>query len=357
MATHARETKFGFNLATAASWGTSAASATAVGSGDGHYVRDDLGLVLTMQQSMDDSAGQSFIGSVQTGNAESVAITVPLYMHYLDTFMNIWYAVAFGTGGTSPVQMGATTAYSNTFEPATSKTGLYGTFVQDKVADIFEVPGAKCSGFTLSVGEMGRMEMSLNFIGDIVVEDSSTNTSTEVGNLTFPTQGLRSFFREAVIRINAQGGGALGSSDAIDVTDMTLTFNQPLDIRHVAGQTTIIEPEENGFPEVTMELTAGRSGATWNAFFAGHRNTTAYKMDITFTGATLATTNYAVLYQFPNVILTPYTAPVAGGAGQIIPTVGARALSTTAAPTGMTGVTVPVRVTTTGEQTANPFAV
>ncbi len=357
MGTHARQVKTGINIATSGSWGVGAASATAVGAGDGHYVRDDLGLVLTMQQSRDDSASQNFIGSVQSANAEAVNVTVPVYMHYKDAWMNVLYALALGTGGTSPVQLGATTAYSNTFEPSTSKTGLYATIVQDKVEDIFEVPGAKCTGFTLTAGEMGRMEGTFNFIGNLVVEDSTTNTATEVSALTFPAQGLRAFMDDAVVRINAQGGSGLASpTDDIDVSAMTITFSQPLDARYVAGQTTIIEPCENEFPDITVELEAGRSGTTWNAFFAGHRATTPYKMDITFTGAALATTNYAVLFQFPNVILEPYEAPVPGGAGQIIPRMTVRALSTTSAPTGMSGVTVPVRVTTTGEATGNPFA-
>jgi hypothetical protein len=356
MGTHARQTKAGINIATSGSWGTGAASATALGAGDGHYVRDDLGLVLRMQQARDDSASQDFIGSVQSANADEVAVTVPVYMHYKDAWMNVLYALALGTGGTSPVQIGATTAYSNTFEPSTSKTGLYATVVQDKVEDIFEVPGAKCTGFTLTAGEMGRMEAVFNFIGDLVKEDSTVNTATQISALTFPTQGLRTFLDDAQIRINAQGGAALSAGDAIDVTSLTISFSQPLDTRHVAGQTTIIEPCENEFPDFTVELEAGRSGTTWNAFFAGHRNTTAYKMEVEFTGATLATTNYGVLFQFPNGILEPYEAPVPGGAGQIIPRMTFRALSTTAAPTGMTGVTVPMRVTTTGESTGNPFA-
>ena len=358
MAVHARETKFGLNIATSGSWGTGAASATALGAGDGHYVRDDLGLVLSMQQSEDDQAGQDYIGSVQSANAEAVTVTVPLLMHYKDAWMNVLYALALGTGGTSPTQLGASTAYTNTFEPTTSKTGLYATLVQDKSADIFEVTGAKCTGFELSSGDMGRMECSFTFMGDIVKEDSTVNTATEVAALTFPTLGLRTFLDDAVIRVNAQSGGALGSSDELDVSSLRVRFSQPLDTRHVAGQTTIIEPEENAFPEFEVELEGGRYSSTWNAFHAGHRGTTAYKMDITFTGAAIGTlaTTYGVLFQFPNMVLQPVSFPVSGGAGQVIPTATWKALSTTAAPTGMTGVTAPMRIVTTGEATANPFA-
>ncbi len=174
--------------------------------------------------------------------------------------------------------------------------------------------------------------------------------------MTFPTQGIRAFLDDAIIRVNTQSGGALTATDAINVSGMTIRFSQPMDTKFVAGQTTIIEPEENEFPTFEVELEGGRYDATWNAFFAGHRNTTMYKMDITFTGAigTLATT-YGVLFQFPNMFLRPVEFPLDGGAGQIAPTATFEALSTTAAPTGMTGVTVPIRVTTTGEASGNPF--
>ncbi len=356
MAVHARQTKVGINIATSGSWGVGAAVATAVGAGDGHYVRDDLGLVLTMQQSLDDSAGQNYIGSVQSANAEAVEIAIPEYMHYKDAWMNVLYALALGTGGTAPTQLGASTAYTNTFEPTTTKTGLYATIVNDKSSDIFEVTGAKCTGFEITSGEMGRMEATFNFIGDLVKEDSTINTQTQVDALTYPTQGLRAFLDDAVIRVNAQGGGALSAGDAIDVSSMTIRFSQPLDTRFVAGQTTIIEPEENEFPTFEVELEGGRYAATWNAFFAGHRNTTHYKMDITFTGQAIGTlaTTYGVLFQFPNMFLRPVEFPVPGGAGQIAPTATFEGLSTTTAPTGMT-VTAPVRIVTTGESSSNPF--
>lgn len=358
MGTHARQTKVGINVATSGSWGTSAASATAVGAGDGHYVMDDIGAILSMQQSKDDSASQNFIGSVQVANAEQVQVTIPVLMHYHDSWMNVLYALAFGTGSTSPTQIGATTAYTNTFEPSTQKNGLYATIVQDKSVDIFEIPGAKCTGLVIATGEMGRMEARFTFIGDLVKDDSTVNTSTQISALTYPTQGLRVFLDDAVIRVNAQSGGALSAGNALDVTALTFNFSQPLDVKHVAGQTTIIEPEENDFPEITVELTGARyeSSGNWNALFAGHRANTAYKMDITFTGASLATTNYGVLFQFPNMIVRPVNFNVPGGAGQITPSATFEALSTTSAPTGMTGITAPVRVTTTGvESSANPF--
>lgn len=356
MAVHARQTKVGINIATSGSWGTGVAVATAVGAGDGHYVRDDLGVQLQMMQSYDDSAGQNFISSVQSGNTEAVAITVPTYLHYNDAFQNVLWALTLGTGGTSPTQVGTTTAYTNTFEPATNKTGRYATIVRDKVQAIFEVPGAKFTGFDISFGEGGRAEINWTAVGDLEKSDSSINTATQISALTFPTLGRRAFFDDVTVRLNSQSGGALGSTDKVYITSLRVRFSQPMDSQHVSGATSIIEPEESGFPEATLELQFSRYDSASHAFFAAHRDTSFYKGDITFVGPTLATTTYGLLFQFPNLVVTNYRAPVSGGADQIAPSLSLRALSTTSAPTGMTGVTNLMRVTTTGVSTTNPFS-
>jgi len=356
MAVHARQTKVGINIATSGSWGTGTAVATAVGAGDGVYVRDDLGIQLQRVISADDSAGQNYIGSVQTGRTEAVAVSIPTYLHFNDAFQNVLWALTLGTGGTAPTQVGTTTAYTNTFEPATNKTGRYATIVRDKSLYVSEVPGAKFTGFELTFGEGGRAEITWTAIGDLEKSDSSINTATQISALTFPTLGMRAFMNQAYLRLNAIGDGALANSDARPCSSIRVTFSQPLDSRHVAGQVSIIEPEETSFPEIMIEATLDRFQSDTDDFFPGHSALTAYKMDLVFTGPTLATTNYGIAFKFPHVIVESYRAAVPGGADQVRPDVRFRALSTTAAPTGFTGITAPLRIITTGVATTNPFA-
>lgn len=355
MAVHARQTKVGINIATSGSWGTGSAVATAVGAGDGVYVRDDMGIQLRQMYSLDDSAGQSFIGSVQVGRTEAVAVAIPAYLHYNDAFQNVLWALTLGTGGTSPTQVGTTTAYTNTFEPATNKTGRYATIVRDKSQYVSEVPGAKFTGFELTFGADGRAEITWNALGDTEKTDSSINTATQISALTFPTLGLRAFMDQAVFRINAIGGSALAASDALPCSSIRVSFAQSMDARHVAGQRSIIEPEEDGFPEILIELVMDRFQSNTDDYFAGHQNVTAYKADLILTGATIATTNYGIAFKFPHVVAEQYAAPVPGGADQVRPTTRLRALSTTSAPTGFTGITAPMRIITTGSATTNPF--
>lgn len=356
MGVQARQTKVGVNVATSGSWGTSAAVATAVGAGDGHYVRDDLNVQLQVNRSRDDSAGQNFIGSVQTATTKAIEAALPMYLHYNDVFQNVLWAMTLGTGGTAPVRTGTTIAYTNTFEPATNKTGKYATIVRDKVQYVSEVPGAKFVGFELTFGENGRAEIAWKFIGDDEKRTSTINTSTQINALTFPTLGLRAFFDDVIFRLNLQSGGALGASDALKITSLKVTVAQPLDMKFVGGQLTIIEPEENGFPDIMIEATCARFDSVSDAFFTSHRAGTLYKGDCTFTGGAIdATSNYGLLLQFPNLDVDVFDAKVPGAAAQVEPKLKLRALSTTAAPTGMAGVTVPIRVTTTGTASANPF--
>lgn len=360
MALHARQVSIGLNIATSGSWGTGTADATAVGAGDGLYVTDLITLSPTEQYSEDQSAGQNFIGSVQVANSEAVSASIPLYLHFLDTFINPLWALAFGTGATAPTQLGGSTAYSATFEPSTNKTGLYATLVQDlthTAAMVEEVPGLKVTGFTISTEDMGRLKVEFPFVGDTVKLTSTINTATQVGNLTYPTQGLRAYLDDTVFRVNSQSGGALGASDAFAISSLTVTFAQPMDVRYVGGQTTIIEPEENGFPEVSIAVEFGRLDGSSDDFFAGHKAGTLYKADLTMTGPAIGTlaTTYSLLLQFPNLYVSAYAAGEASGADQVIPSATFKALSTTTAPTGMTGVTVPIRLTTTGQKSSNPF--
>lgn len=357
MGVTARASKAGVNIATSGSWGTGSAVATAVGAGDGIYLRDDLKIQLKKRIVKDDTQAQAFIGSVQVARTEAIEASIPLNLHYNDAFLNPLWALAFGTGGTSPTQLSTSTAYTNTFEPATNKTGLYATIVRDKVQFISEVPGAKFTGFTLRSADGGALEVDFHFIGDTEKIDSSINTSTQVSALTYPTLGLRAFFSDLVFRLNAQSGGALGSSDALKITSIVVDFKQPLDMKFVGGQAVLIEPEESAIPAATVDVTFARFDSASDDFFAAHRDVTLYKGDITITGPAIGALNttYALKFQFPNLYVPEASFPIPNNAGQAEPKVKFEALSTTTAPTGMSGVTKPMRLITTGVATTNPF--
>jgi hypothetical protein len=356
MAVSPRSGKVGIAIATSGSWGT----ATAVGAGDGVWVTDDLKATLSMQIDEDDSAGQDFLSSMQVANHNVVKAEVPTLLHYNDTFQNVFWALACGTGGTAPAAIGTTTGYTNTFEPATNKTGLFATIVRDKVQFISELPSCKCTGFELSFGDNGRAEIVWMFTCTKEVVDSAINTSTQISALTFPTQGMRAFFKQADFRINTSGGGALDTTHSVSITDLKFKYEQPLDELFVAGKDYVIEPEDNDYPSITVETTFARLDGTSDDYIAHHRDNTNMKAELRLTGPTGAgATNYSLLFQFPRLIVTEAPIEFKGGAENVSPTVNFKAYKYTIGtqgPTGMTAVTKPFRLTTTGISTVNPFA-
>jgi hypothetical protein len=82
---------------------------------------------------------------------------------------------------------------------------------------------------------------------------------------------------------------------------------------------------------------------------------TRYKGDIIFTGPTIdATSSYGLKFQFPHLGVMTLNSPMPN-VQQSEPKAQFEGLSTSSAPTGMSGVTAPVRVTTTGTSNTNPF--
>jgi hypothetical protein len=78
---------------------------------------------------------------------------------------------------------------------------------------------------------------------------------------------------------------------------------------------------------------------------AGIRSSTAYKADCTYLGTFINSTDqYKKLYQFPYVELQDFSTPAAGAA-QVKPRATFILKQASAAPTGMSGVTKPFRIT------------
>jgi len=359
MGVSARQIKIG--IKTAATWGT----AVAVGTGSGQTLREDFRDDPMVQVSEQIAAGETFVSTVQAGRVAAIKAALPMYLTYSDVFQNIFWAHVLGTGGIAPTQVGTTTAYTNTFEPATGgRDGLFATIVRDKVQKIVEIPSAKFTGFELRFGENGRAEVMWNFVGMKAIENSAINTATQISALTFPPNGIRAFFEQVVVRLNLQSGGALsaptdvisGTVNAGGLTDLVIRFDQPLDEKYVGGVAGIIEPLDNGWPTFEIEMTFARFDAVSKLYTGYQVAQTALKMDVTFTGPLIGglATRYGLLFQFPAVFVATAQDPIPASAIQSQPNVKLKAYLASAAPTGMT-VTRPVRVTTTGSSSANPF--
>jgi hypothetical protein len=108
----------------------------------------------------------------------------------------------------------------------------------------------------------------------------------------------------------------------------------------------MIEPADNEFPTVSMQVTFPRMNTVSANSLYGHLTAgTAFKADITYLGAYINSTDrLTTLYQFPYVELQDFATPTQGAA-QVKPTATFMVKEASSAPTGMTGVTKPFRLT------------
>jgi hypothetical protein len=95
---------------------------------------------------------------------------------------------------------------------------------------------------------------------------------------------------------------------------------------------------------------------TANSFRAAIRVGATYKCDWTYSGAFINSTDrYSKLYQFPYAELQAFETPTAGAA-QVKPVLSFKAKKPASAPTGMTGVVNPFRLTRVMVNSVHAFA-
>jgi hypothetical protein len=320
----------------AATWGTP----VVVGANNGILIRP-TSLKKDSGVTVDDSLGTYFSKDGTPGPIK-VEGDIPPYLRY--DGLDLLFALFLGTAG-APAQQGATTAYAYTYKWLTSIDGLFMTWVKHMKNYIEEHPSVKIVGFTLK-GETGKaLEISFKCISQNKIIDSSVNTTTTYNNVTIFEDANRVKFSEGVFRMNDQSAIALASGDVIYPSSFELSAMRKL--KGVYGQykTTgtnvqdlIDEPTNDGQPEIKLKLTFPRHTNT--TYLAALGADTRKKMDISFTGAVIASTYYRnFTIQLPH--LQMQNDDPADAAGIIQEPIELLVHSASAAPAGMTGITDP----------------
>jgi len=341
-----REISAAFGIITQNSWSV-ATSVTY-----GVYFQSDGGLRPQPVYIDDPSFGQMFTGPADPGDFSAVDVTLPGQLYY-DHFTYRLEALAMGspaaTTVVSSVAANSLVAYQHVIDLAPNTNGRAITFCMDKVQLVEELRSAKVVGFNLSVGDGGIMNESFHLVGDYVHEASAINTrSTVTTSAVFPALANRVARRHGTFRMNAQGiAVSLTAADALPTpTEITLTYDRAQDTANVFGQQGIIEPADNAAPTVELAMTFARSNSTeinsvYRAAIAG----TAFKGDLTFLGGYInSTTQRTYLFQFPYLEPREPAMPVSGGEN-VRPTLRFVCKKASTAPTGMTGITNPFRLT------------
>lgn len=204
----------------------------------------------------------------------------------------------------------------------------------------------------------GRLEWEMELIGGALDTDSSTNTTTELAALTIPNSTRPAVrLTDGVLRINAQAGAALQSSDAVTALGFELVMERPMAEDFGTGSAVILQPAEDGENMVTLAVDLRSYDAeTWlNAWETGTSGVpTEYKADLTFSSGVTPTSGNELTwtFSFPRMYVkgSP-TAPV-GGPQRISHRVLFHCLEAASAPTGMTGITKPVHLVVEDEDSS-----
>lgn len=317
----------------AAAWRT----AVACGAGDGVLItRDSMGPKSPTFVD-DNSLGQAEISkSIQTSESLTGGSWEGLFRY---EGWDLLLALALGT---STYAAGANSK-EHLYTPSASTTGLFATLAMKKTGtthDIWEIPSAKVTGFTIR-GRVGELcTVNFTFSGSKIESESTTNTTATMANVTYPlnasADGQVKMDANTSILMNAAGAGALAGGDQIYPTEFELSYERPIDEPFEAGYADMSEPAQNDFGRGTINLSFDKYGIDefTDAISAG----TNQKMKLTLEGAIIGGSDtYKFDVYLPNISFQSVNADVPGP-GPVPLAVEGRLLATDAAPAGFTGI-------------------
>jgi len=277
-------------------WGT----AVAVGALDGILAKGDGGFALVQKYEQYPAIDEIMPMDGILGLIGPCDFTPPVGLQYEMGRWGSWLAAIFGTAGV-PAQQGETAAYKHTFQWADFVTHFF-TVVQERPGKIWEC--ASAMPFKVAFKPEGSyIGAVLALRGNTIVDDSATNTATQVDALTYANRGKFVNFVEGKLLMNAQSGAGLSDpTDKIEFSDFDLSFERAIDAVHVLGSSVIALPKEGGFPKNTLKVMLPRVSDVNMAYFSTFKAMTAQKVQLVFTGPLIAAPYYySVSFVLPRI--------------------------------------------------------
>jgi hypothetical protein len=306
----------------------------------------------------DESFAQDFIGLGEIGDHQ--ALTPSLQTQYrFEQGPDVFTAAAMGSAANPTVvsSQAATSlvAYSHviTMSPELTKFFTLASNFQNYVQ---EIQTFKVSGFQLSVGDQGRINVSFPIAANKTVYDSTVNTSATIGDAIPATPGNRAFRRLTRLRMNAMGAAGLGAGDEVNIAkEFNLDYTRPLALDHVLNSDGIIEADDDGFIEGSLKIVYARmTSVSANSMQVALQTGNAFKADILMNGTYINShTRRSALWELPALqVNTGGFKAVVVGHGQVRPEVTFTFRAAPSAPTGMS-TTGPLRVTIINSRDTN----
>lgn len=307
----------------------------------------------------DESFGPDYIGLGDIGDHQPITPTLEMLLRF-DQGSDVFLAAALGSAANPTVvsSQAATSlvAYSHAITMAPEAWRMF-TLATNFVQYVQEIRTFKVAGFKFAVGQNGRILASYPIVGDKTVYTSTTNPAAAVTAATVATPGSRAYRRVTRLRMNIASAGALGASDEMTLArDFSIEAKRVFAMDPVLNSDTITEADDDGFWGGTIEVTFARMNTvTANSLMAAYQVGTAFKADVQFLGSYINSfTQRSILLEMPALQVPSggYKA-VAAGQGQVRPTVTFALKGASAAPTGMTGLTDPLRATIINARSTN----
>jgi hypothetical protein len=241
-----------------------------------------------------------------------------------------------------------TSARKHLFKINDNVDGIFWTLAYEVLKDttIFEFNTVKPTRATIRWSIAGEAELEVEFIGHDFTDASAVNTTTTIDTITQSANVDLAQARQVVVRLNAQAGAGLASTDAVFCTAGEVTLTRPLErdfTTEFGNRSSEPMPPSGGDPFFTVagsltfsQYQTGSPGQN-AAYVMEQLNRTLKKMDWFITGDNLAgaaTEKFAFNLFFPMVVFGAGKPHLAAGAlGWQIPF---ESHHVTTAPTGFT---------------------
>lgn len=269
---------------------------------------------------------------------EHVANPTITCKHRAEGFLwKLWMALFGDDTLTGPVG----SVYTHTFNWQQSSAKFLTMGLEVGGADRWEWPSLKVTQCVLQkIGKQAGMVFST--IGDTIkIGADGANGSAQYDAVSWLTKLMIVPWGEWKLRMNAQGGAAVGAGDVISVPDFTLTITRPFereDVTKGASDGTELmtaEPIQAGSPDIELSFPVGDydQDSGDESLFDEMNDETEYKADLNLTRS-IGGNTHTHLIELPSLFPFPQDADLEGF-GRIPLTRRFKAQKPTAAPTGM----------------------
>jgi hypothetical protein len=293
------------------------------------------------------SFGETFLGPADVGDIQPVDITLGGQARYEDNNY-ILEALAMGSPAAVTIStsaVGQVTSWQHIFDLAPSIDGWARPSRWTGSSTSTRSPRRRS---TASARDRRRRHGRADVQGARRQADEHLehNINSTVYGASYPALNGKIFRKQGTFRSTRRAAARSGSTDAIKVENLRVRLRAAAGRTFGTGQDYIVEPGDNEFPMPSVKVTFPRMNTvSANSLYAALRGGTAFKGDWVTLGAFINSTDqWTRKYQFPYMELQDFQTPIGRrGAGQAVATFVLKKPS--AAPTGMSGVTMPFRLT------------